>query len=335
MSQTPQLFLGIDVSQKKLDVALLHEGHKTHFKSVPNTPPGHLALLEWLQSHDNHDALLVHACFEATAAFADEAATALHDVGHRVSIVNPACTHAFAKSQLKRTKSDKVDSLVIAHFCRAQQPAPWKPVALEIRQLQGLVRRLEHLKEMLVMEKNRLAAGGQNSLCGSPVRRSIEEHIAHLEQQIETTQQQIKDHIDQNPGLKANARLLHSIPGLGEATVALLLGELGDMSQFPTARQVAAFAGLTPCERVSGTSLHSKPRLSKIGSCRLRKALYLPAMTALRYNPLVKAFGLRLAAKGKAKMQVLGAAMRKLLHQAFGVLRSQTAFDPGFLTTKP
>lgn len=275
---------------------------------------------------------MVHACLEATGAFANEAATALYDAGHQVSVVNPVCTHAFAKSQLKRTKSDKVDSLVIAEFCRAQSPALWKPVSLEIRQLQGLVRRLEHLKEMLVMEKNRLVAGGENSALNSPVRRSIEDHISHLEQQIVKTQQQIKNHIDQNPGLKNNAQLLKSIPGLGEITVALLLGELGDMSQFQTARQVAAFAGLTPCERVSGTSLHTKSRLSKIGSRRLRKALYLPALTALRYNPLVKAFGLRLSTKGKAKMIVIGAAMRKMLHLAFGVLKSQTAFDPAFLT---
>jgi transposase len=109
-----------------------------------------------------------------------------------------------------------------------------------------------------------------------------------------------------------------------------LLAELGDISQFSNARQVAAFAGLVPRIRESGTSVRGRSRLSKVGSSRLRKSLYFPAITALRFNPLIKAFGLRLSIQGKSKMLIIGAAMRKLLHLAYGVLKSQRPFDPAF-----
>jgi len=129
--------------------------------------------------------------------------------------------------------------------------------------------------------------------------------------------------------------LLDSIPGIGEATAALLLAELGDMAQFSNARQVAAFAGLVPRIRESGASVRGRSRLSKVGSSRLRKSLYFPAITALRFNPLIKALGLRLSAQGKSKMLIIGAAMRKLLHLAYGVLKSGRPFDPDFVPQIP
>jgi transposase len=208
------------------------------------------------------------------------------------------------------------------------QPPVWIPLSPQLQQLQGFIRRLEHLDEMLTMEKNRLSSGG---VCGA-VEQSIVEHITYLEEQMEKTRHQIKEHppkghIDDDPDLKNNAQLLESIPGIGAATAALLLAELGDMTQFSNARQVAAFAGLVPRIRESGTSLRGRARLSKVGSSRLRKSLYYPAITALRFNPLIKAFGLNLSAKGKSKMLVIGAAMRKLLHIAYGVLKSRRSFD--------
>jgi len=109
-----------------------------------------------------------------------------------------------------------------------------------------------------------------------------------------------------------------------------VLAELGDLTQFQNARQVAAFAGLAPCVRESGSSVRGKPRLSKVGSPRLRKCLYFPAMAALRWNPLIQALGPRLTAKGKCQMLILGPAMRKLLTLASGVLKSGQPLDPNF-----
>ena len=136
------------------------------------------------------------------------------------------------------------------------------------------------------------------------MQSSLEEHIEYLQAQLDKTRRQIKDHIDNYPDLKEKADLLDSIPGIGEATAALLLAELGDMSQFGSARQVAAFAGLVPRIRESGSSVRARSRLSKIGSPRLRSSLYLPALAALRCNPLIKALGSRLSAAGKSKMLI-------------------------------
>jgi len=297
------MFLGIDVSKSTLDAALLKAGAKPRHKVFSNDAAGHGALIAWLCQHASRP---VHACLEATGTWAQQAALALHQAGHIVSLVNPARTHAFGKSQLKRTKTDKADAILIAEFCRMHNPPVWAPQSLQVQQLQGLVRRLEHLEhlehleEMQKMEENRLAAGGLSP----QVEESLQEHIAYLAQQIEKTRRQIKDHIDGTPDLKEQADLLESIPGIGATTAALLLAELGDISHFSNARQVAAFAGLVPRIRESGTSVRGRSRLSKVGSSRLRKSLYFPAITALRFNPLIKAFGLRLSVQGKSKMLI-------------------------------
>lgn len=322
------MFLGIDVSKKTLDVALLSDHPKPRHKVFANDAAGHAQLLAWLEQHAS-DA--VHVCLEATGTWATDVALALHEAGHRVSLVNPAQIHAFGRSGLKRTKTDKADAVLIARFCQMHQPPAWTPLSPQLQQLQGLIRRLEHLGEMLTMEKNRLCSGG---VCGA-VEQSIAEHIAYLEEQMEKTRHRIKEHIADDPDLGNNAKLLESIPGIGAATAALLLAELGDMTQFSNARQVAAFAGLVPRIRESGTSVRGRARLSKVGSSRLRKSLYYPAITALRFNPLIKSFGLRLSAQGKSKMLIVGAAMRKLLHLAYGVLKSQRPFDPAFCVRVP
>ncbi len=252
------MFLGIDVSKNTLDVALLNESAKPRHKVFANNAAGHLELLRWLEQQS---ADAVHACLEATGTWADAVSMVLHEAGHKGSLVNPAQIHAFGRSGLKRTKTDKADAVLIARFCQMHQPPAWTPLSPQLQQLQGLVRRLEHLEEMSLMEENRLASGG---VCGA-VKDSLEDHIAYLDEQIKQTRQQIKDHVGHNPDLKDKARLLESIPGIGAATAALLLAELGDVSQFDSARQVAAFAGLVPRIRESGTSVRGRSRLSKVG----------------------------------------------------------------------
>lgn len=165
-----------------------------------------------------------------------------------------------------------MDAELIARFCLAQQPPAWSPPAAEVRELQALVRRLEALMEMRVAEENRLSAGG----AVAAVRSSVEEHIAYLAEQIRRTEKLIRDHIDSHPGLKRQSELLDSIPGIGETTAAAFLAEVPEIKQYKSARQVAAFAGLVPRQRQSGSSIRGLVRLSKIGNGRLRKALYFP-----------------------------------------------------------
>jgi transposase len=159
--------------------------------------------------------------------------------------------------------------------------------------------------------------------------------LDYLKQQQQVIKKLIGDHFDQHPHLKQQRDLLTSIPGIGDMTASVLLAEIRDVSDYNNARQLAAYAGLTPCERSSGTSVKGKTRLSCTGNVRLRKALYLPAVVAMRHNPLLKAMSDQLLGRGKVKMQVIGALIRKLVHLAFGILKSQKPFDPNYLTATP
>ena len=311
--------LGIDIAKAKFQVVLLTPDDKVRHKSCTNTPAGFGELAAWLQ---RRGVARVHACLEATGTYGDALATWLHDGGHVVSVVNPAIIHAYGRTQLTRSKTDRIDTALIARFTATHQPAAWTPPAPEIRQLQALVRRLDALQGMRTQELNRLAAG----VTVADVRASIEAVLAHLDAEIAHVQQLIRDHLDQYPGLRAQRDLLVTIPGIGEATAAVLIAELFD-KRYTSARQAAAFAGLVPRLVESGT-LRGRSRLSKIGPGRLRKALYLPAVAALRWNPTIRAVRTRLQAAGKPPMVIIGAAMRKLIHLAYGVLKSGRAYQP-------
>jgi transposase len=318
--------LGIDIAKLKFNVCLIQPSGKFKHKVFPNSETGFEQLREWLSKQGVQR---VHACMEATGAYGEALAIDLSTAGHPVSVVNPAAIKAFAGSRLSRTKTDRVDAELIARFCVAQQPLAWTPPALEVRELQALVRRLEALIEMRTAEENRLSAG----IKVASVRASVEELLAHLSEQIKRTEKLIRQHIDSHPTLKQQSELLDSIPGIAKTTAAVLLAEITDITQYRSARQVAAFAGLVPRERQSGSSVRGRTRLSKIGHARLRKALYFPAITALRCSPFFQRWAGGLRERGKCKMSVIGAAMRKLIHLAYGVLKTGKPFDPEWAKT--
>jgi transposase len=313
--------LGIDISKLKFNICLINTSGKLKHKVLPNTATGFEQLKGWLAKQG---AERVHACLEATGTYGEALALFLHEAGHRVSVLNPAARKAFAASRLSRTKTDRVDAELIARFTQAQEPPAWSPPAPQVRELQALVRRLESLVEMRVAEENRLSSG----ITVDSVRRSVEEHLAYLNDEIKRTEELIRDHINSNPTLKRQSELLDSIAGIAETTAALLLAQITDINQYRSARQVAAYAGLVPRERQSGSSVRGRTRLSKIGNARLRRALYFPAITALRCSPFFRAWAEGLRARGKSKMGVICAVMRKLLHVAYGVLKSKQPFDP-------
>lgn len=315
-----QHILGIDVSKLKFNVCLMREDGRLRHRVFANNSTGFTELSEWLKK--NHMAQ-VHACLEATGPYSEALATYLSDNNHQVSVVNPAATKAYAGAQLSRTKTDKVDAELIAHFCLTQKPQLWKPAAPQVRELQALVRRLDALIEMHTMEENRLSSG----VSTTEVRDSIESLLSHLEEQIKRTGKLIRKHIKNHPQLRADQELLLWIRGLGEATVARLMSEI-NFHQYESAREVAAFAGLVPRLRESGKSVRGRARLSKTGTPRIRRSLYFPAVTALRCNPVIKAWASGLRERGKCEMQIIGAVMRKLIHLAFGVLKSGKPYDP-------
>ncbi len=315
--------LGIDIAKQKFDVALVVE-QKTITGRFSNTTAGFSMLDRWLVKHGVER---VHACLEATGTYGEALAEHLHRAGHVVSVMNPARIKGFGQSELSRTKTDKADAQLIARFCSAMKPEPWQPPAPEVKELQALVRRLDELKGMLTQETNRLGTADD------VVKPSIQEMIGLLEERIQKVRQQIRKHIDHHPGLRNNRDLLESIPGIGAETSAMILAEFGNVARFENAGQMASFCGLTPRHRQSGTSVRGRSMLSKTGSARIRKALYMPALAAIRYNPLIKALHARLLANGKHRMIIVGAAMRKLVYLAYGVLKSGRPFDPAIGAT--
>ncbi len=318
--------LGIDISKDSFHVEL-SVNEKLRHRKFSNRKEGFAELRAWLSKHK---VTQVHACLEATGPYSEALALYLHGQDNIVSIVNPAQIKAFGQSELLRNKDDRPDAGLIRRFCEKQRPARWTPPPAHLRELQALTRHLENLHETRQQQQNRLEATSTKS-----VIKSLRKLVMHLDAEILRTEQQIATHIDSHPDLKEQCQLLESIPGIGQRTAAKLLAEIEGISQYKSARQVAAYAGLTPKNNRSGT-LRGRTRLSKTGNSRVRKALYLPAIVATRHNPIVSAFCCRLAQRGKTKMQIVGAAMRKLIHIAFGVLKSGKMFDPNHeLLLKP
>ncbi|WP_295931365.1 transposase, partial [uncultured Xanthomonas sp.] len=184
-----------------------------------------------------------------------------------------------------------------------------------------LVRRRQDLQQMLQMERNRL------DVAPAQVKDSIQVHLADLQHHIAQIEQAIDDHIDQDPTLRGQRELLVSIQGIADTSAALMLAELGDVRRFADASAVTAFAGLNPCLQESGER-KGHVCISRTGSPRLRAGLFMPALVAMTHNPIIRALKQRLSERGKTGKQIVCAAMRKLLHLAYGVLKSGTAFDP-------
>lgn len=322
--ESANVFLGIDVSKKKFDVALLNNG-KIKSKMLDNATDGFEALLAWL---DKHKAPLdqLHACMEATGTYYERLALALHKAGLKVSVVNPGCIKGFAQSENLRNKNDAVDAAVIARYCKAMAPSTWNPPPLEQRQLRAWTMRLQALQDIRQQEENRLEALTVSDL--DDVVAHVQQHITWLSKEIAKLKDDIDDHIDRHPGLKHDADLMTSIPGVGAITAARVLGQVGDLRRFANAKAFAAFLGVTPRQRSSGTSVRGRTMISRAGSSSLRAALYMPSLVALRHNPLVKTFADRLLANGSAKMAVVGAVMHKLAHLLYGVIHTGKPFNP-------
>ncbi|WP_440223401.1 IS110 family transposase [Dokdonella sp. MW10] len=315
--------IGVDVAKASFDVAApLGNGKFRTRGKIANTAAGWNELLAWRQQHAPEAAV----CMEATGTYHEALARALHEAGVTVFAINPARIKAFGISELSRTKTDRTDAKLIARFFLAQQAtqAPLQryipPTPSEAR-LRALVRRLEDLKDMRQMEANR------RDVADASVTDGIDEVITLLDTQIRHTEKAIRDHIDDDPDLRGRNDLLTSIPGIGKATSAVLMTTLGDLSTYTDVRQIVAYAGLNPAQRQSGRYA-GKVCISRIGNADLRAKLFFPAISAMKHNPAVAALAQRLKERGKTGKRAVCAAMRKLLHIVWGVLRSGKPFDP-------
>lgn len=322
-------YLGIDVAKTKLDCSLLVEvdGDKRKFKSVANSPAGITDLLAWVARQSILPAEL-HAVMEATGVYHEQAAMLLHDAGVMVSVANPALVKNFARGLGVRTKTDAVDSLALARYGALKKPPQWLPPPAEARILQGLLARREAIKQDLQREHNRQEKS-EVAKDSAFILQSIADSITFLTLQLQKIQSQIDDHIDQYPSLKNDLGLLQSIPAIGPQTSTQLLAVM-HLHTFHSAEQLAAYLGVIPVEHQSGSSIKGRPKLSKAGPAHVRAILYMAAVVAIRYNPHIKAVYERLLARGKTKMSALGAAMRKLVHLCFGVLKTQQKYQADY-----
>ena len=316
--------IGIDVSKATLDCCLLAPDGAAREKAFANDPGGHAALLAWADRHAG--GAEAHFGMEATGGYEDALATHLHAAGRVVSVVNPTRIKYAGIARGRGNKADKADARLIAAYTRDHRPAAWSPPSPEVRELQALVRRRDDLRALAAREKGR----ADGPLLTPAARKSVARVVKSLSKEADAMQGAADALIEATPALKADRDLLASIPGVGTQTASTVLAELPALDRVPSAQSAAAYCGLSPREFKSGTSVRGRTRLSKSGNARLRTALYLPALTAVRFNPVLKAFYARLVAAGKPKMCALGACMRKLVMIAHGVLKSRQPFDPAW-----
>ncbi len=315
--------VGIDVAKKKVDLCVVCNA-KGKSKVFDNTPAGHREIQRWLSERGFVPAA-THVCLEATGPYSEVLATTLVSGGWKVSVVNPARVKGFAQGELARNKTDRADAALLARFCAAMRPALWEPPSRAFRQLRAWVDRLQALKDMRQQEMNRIEALEASEQID--VLAHVKSHVTWLDREIGRLERDIDDHIDRHPELKADAELIASIPGIGRTTVAKVLAYAGDVRRFDSAKALAAFIGLSPRQRLSGSSVRGRTMLSRTGHKALRHALYMPGLVARRHNEALKAFGDRLSLAGLAPKAVIGAVMRKLAHFIYGVIKSGKPFD--------
>lgn len=319
----PDFFLGIDVGKAELfcHLILANSSHSEKFK---NTPTGIIKLIKWLSIHANLHQIL--ACMEHTGIYGKLVSKALFEakVGG-VFLVNPRRIKAYGNQKLRRNKSDTADAKLIANFLKSEYDDLlfWSPQSPDCEQITELSRHADSITKDAARLKTKC-----ESISSAAILRSIKRTIKFLEKELADIRKRINDLIKKNKDLVAMKSLLASIPGIGEITQQILIAELPDINLFKNARQLAAWAGLTPQHYESDTSGRTQTPITKIGSSILRKALFMPAMTARNNNPLLKEFGDRLEKNGKKPKQIIIAIMRKLLHQIYGILKSNQPFNP-------
>jgi transposase len=305
-------FVGIDVSKAHLDVASRPDGQEFR---LPNTPEGIASLVERLKALSPTLTLL-----EATGGLERAAAVAMAEAGLPIRIVEPGRVRHFARSIGQHSKTDALDARVLAHYADAVRPEARDLPDEETRDLQALLDRRRQLVAMRVSERNRLRQGPT-----AAVRSDLEAHIAYLSGQVEAMDRTIGEKLEAKAEWKLRDEILRSVPGIGAQTSRTLLGLLPELGEL-TGKQVSALAGLAPRARDSGTVKGARTIFG--GRAEVRTALYMASVSAMRFNPELRAFYLRLRQAGKAAKVALTAVSRKLLTIANAMIRDMKPWTP-------
>ncbi len=308
---SPLVFVGIDVSQVRLDIAV-RPG--TSF-SITHDESAITALVQQLCALS--PTLIV---LEATGGMEIPLTSALATAGLPVVVVNPRQVRDFAKASGRLAKTDALDAQVLAQFAEVMRPQPRPLPDAEARALAALLTRRRQLVEMLTAEKNRLLSAS------SPIRKRVRTHIVWLERELEHTNTDLAEAIRQSPVWREKGELLQSVPGVGPVLTSTLLASLPELGTL-THKQIAALVGVAPLNRDSGT-LRGR-RTVWGGRAQVRAVLYMGAIVAARFNPVIRVFYRRLQRAGKAKKVALTACMHKLLTILNAMLKHRTPWRVG------
>jgi len=326
-------YAGIDVSAKQLVVALEPTPGDVRTLNFENSPKGHKTLIQILACRKD----AVRVCLEPTGSYHLDLALALARTnGCEVMVANPRATRNFAKAMMTRGKDDPLDANVLLQFAKRMEFQVWNPPSDCILSLRAITRRALQLTHDLTMEKNRLHAASASISTPKSAIESLQAHIVFLTQVIERLNRSAVEQALATPELHVPFGLLLSVKGLGEVSAARLLPELLILPKDMEARQWVAHAGLDPKPMKSGSSLNRPSHISKAGNAYLRQILYLPALTAIKWEPSIKAYYLHLTSdRHKKPLQAQVAVMRKLLHAFHSMLFTKTVFDGSLFYAAP
>jgi transposase len=329
-------WIGADVAKLTFDAALLRPGQ--HYPSTPlrEVPAATFArsiegvdeFLSWVagQVAQVSSPLSVRVVMEATGIFSEELTGWINErcPAWAPAIVNPRQTSAYLDSMQLRNKTDRVEARGLAFFGADRRPAPYEALSPERRELRALSRSRDDLVAEKVREHNR----GEEPFVSKLLSRQHKRRMTQMERHIAQIEARAKELIENTPEFKRDAKLLRTIPGVAFVTSLVVLSEMGDLRRFGRARQVTAFAGLTPQAKQSGTSVNSPAILCKRGNPRVRQALYMSGMVAIRKPGPLQDFYKRLVAKGMNGKAALCAVMRKMLTIMRAVLVHNTPYNP-------
>lgn len=320
-SPHPSSYVGVDVRKDHLDVCAFDADGQRRTRRFRNATPGHQRLLCWLPTP-------ARVVVESTGRYGLDLTLALHKAERvAVMVANPKALRGYAKAQMRRTKTDRLDAEVIADFARRMPFSVWEPPEEAISELQAIARRIQALTVEQTRERCRLRSVTDSASASAVVVNDIEVNLRHLARRIAELVRQAMKLVEESEHLRAAYGHLTSVRGIAQKSAVLLLGELAVLPEGMSVREWVAHAGLDPKRHQSGTSVEKKERISKVGNARIRRALYMPAQVAIQREPRVRAFYQKLLSRGKPPMVAVVAVMRKLLHAIYGMLKAGQDFE--------
>ena len=309
-TETEGLFVGIDVSKDRLDIAVRPEGRRWE---VSNDEKSIRLLVDSLK--DLPSGLIIA---EATGGLEIPLVSALAEAELPIVVVNPRQVRDFAKAVGQLAKTDKIDAGVLAHFGEALRPEVRPVKSRQLQELSALVSRRRQLVDMLTMEKNRLASAPKG------IRKDITAHIAWLEKRLKDVNGKLSQTVENCPAWREKDEIMRSVPGVGPVFSCSLLANVPELGKL-NRRQIASLIGVAPLNRDSGQ--HSGTRIVWGGRANVRSVLYMATVAAMRSNPVIKSFYQRLVGAGKKFKVAITACMRKLLTIINAMVRSGTMWQ--------